>query len=62
MAARRHRQPVRMGLLQILMVIPVAHQIKNMGKTIAMMKTITHRQRQLIVILLLPTLVTEVAH
>ena len=30
--ARRHRQPVRMGLLQILMVIPVAHQIKNMGK------------------------------
>ncbi|KPR46788.1 hypothetical protein AN672_27675, partial [Citrobacter freundii] len=30
----------------------------NMGKTIAMMKTITHRQRQLIVILLLPTLVT----
>lgn len=40
------------------MVIPVAHQIKNMGKTIAMMKTITHRQRQLIVILLLPTLVT----
>ena len=58
MTVHRHRQPVRMSLLQNLMVMPVAHQIKNMGKTIPMMKTKILRQHQLIVMLLLPTRVT----